>query len=120
MLKADDQPADLLVETRYEHADADRLRGRLRRESRDEIERAYLKFYADRHPGILSAGHLEATDDLALNVITTREHYTIPDFYAPSDDRSRRQISLSATAVQDVLPIPALRVERHLWPCSTP
>lgn len=79
-----DAPVRLTVTTTFRGADADTTRYRLAGESREEMGREYLNFYADGEPAIRQDAPPEVSDDERANVITLTEHYTVPNFWKDS------------------------------------
>ncbi len=79
-----DAPVRLTVTSVFRGPEADSMRYRLAGESREELGKAYLNFYADGEPSIQPDGLPEVADDERANVITLRERYTIPRFWKDS------------------------------------
>jgi hypothetical protein len=80
-VKSFDAPVRLSVTTLYRGAEADSARYRLSGQTREDIGKEYLNFYAERVPSIQQDGPPEVSDDERANVITVTERYTIPDFW---------------------------------------
>ncbi len=100
-------PVAFTVESRYEAGDADWMRADLQRRSRDEIGRSYLDFYAKSYPSIRSAGPLVVSDDRETNLITVREHYSVPEFFRPIDgSQDRRRANVEPVTLLDHLQKP--------------
>jgi transglutaminase-like putative cysteine protease len=76
-----DGDATLEVITRLFGIEADNFRAYQARQSRDEIARSYLNYYARRHRGIEFSRDLSIDDDHDLNRIIIEEHYSIEDFW---------------------------------------
>jgi transglutaminase-like putative cysteine protease len=72
--------ATLDVVTTFTGEDADDIRARLARSSREEIAAHYLNYYAGFEPEIRSRSDLVVSDDRARNVVVVQESYVIPDF----------------------------------------
>jgi transglutaminase-like putative cysteine protease len=79
-----DAPVRLTVASTFRGPDADAMRFRLAGQSREDMSKEYLNYYADRDPSIQPDGLPEVADDEHANVITLTEHYTIPDFWKDS------------------------------------
>lgn len=77
-------PVRLTVTSTFRGLDADGTRYRLAGQSREEMGKEYLNFYADREPSIQLDGLPEVADDERANVITLTEHYTIQSFWKDS------------------------------------
>ena len=99
-------PVEFTVETRYEGHEADRMRGDLRSRSRQELERRYLKFYAQTYPGVKSLGPLDVKDDLPANTLAVKERYSIPEFWALSEDQSQRRFELTPSSIDEAVKRP--------------
>jgi hypothetical protein len=99
----DTGPAEFKVETRYEGSEADRIRGSLRRRSRDEIERGYLDYYGKTYDGIKATAPLEVKDEPEANVIVTRESYEIPEFWSLSEDKTQWEFEVTASTIDGLL-----------------
>jgi transglutaminase-like putative cysteine protease len=76
-----DAPVSLTVTSTFRGADADAARYRLAGQSREDLGKEYLNFYAEREPSIQPDGLPEVADDERANVITLTERYTIPAFW---------------------------------------
>ena len=79
-----DAPVSLTVTSTFRGPDADATRYRLAGQSREDMGKEYLNYYADRDPSIQPDGLPEVADDERANVITLTERYTIPDFWKDS------------------------------------
>lgn len=83
-VKSFDAPVRLTVTSRYRGPDADAMRYRLAGQSREDMGKGYINFYADGEPSIQQDGLPEVSDDERANIITLVEHYTIPSFWKDS------------------------------------
>ncbi|MBV8858542.1 MAG: DUF3857 and transglutaminase domain-containing protein [Acidobacteria bacterium] len=79
-----DAPVRLTVTTTFRGEDADATRYRLAGQTREDMGKEYVNFYADREPSIRQEGLPEVSDDERADVITLVERYTIPDFWKES------------------------------------
>lgn len=79
-----DAPVRLTVTSIFRGADADATRYRLAGQTREDLGKEYLNFYADREPSVQPDGLPEVADDERANVVTMTERYTIPDFWKDS------------------------------------
>lgn len=79
-----DAPVSLTVTATYRGADADAMRYRLAGESRADLGKEYLNYYAARESSIQGEGLPEVADDELANVISVTERYTIPRFWKDS------------------------------------
>lgn len=79
-----DAPVRLTVTSSFRGPDADIIRYRLSGQSREDLGKGYVNFYAEREPSIRQDGLPEVADDERANVVTLTEHYTIPSFWKES------------------------------------
>jgi transglutaminase-like putative cysteine protease len=79
-----DAPVRLTVTSTFRGPDADATRYRVAGQSREDLGKEYVNFYADRDPSIRQDGLPEVADDERANVVTLTEHYTIPSFWKES------------------------------------
>lgn len=77
-------PVRLTVTTTFRGADADSTRYRLAGQSREDIGKVYLNFYAEQEPSIQQDEPPEVQDDERANVFRVTERYTIKDFWKES------------------------------------
>jgi transglutaminase-like putative cysteine protease len=77
-------PVRFTVTSTFRGKDADAIRYRLAGQTREELRKYYLNFYADREPSIQTDGLPEVSDDERADVITLTEHYTISGFWKDS------------------------------------
>ncbi|HYY95499.1 MAG TPA: DUF3857 domain-containing transglutaminase family protein [Pyrinomonadaceae bacterium] len=79
-----ESPVAFTVITTTRGADADAMRYQLASESRADLSRERLNYYAEREPSVESGGPLEVSDDEQANVLTLTERYTIRHFWKDS------------------------------------
>ena len=79
-----DSAATMSVNTRYSGSAADAIRGSIRENSAQELQRRYEDYYAEIYPAIHSETPPTAEDDEARNEIHTHEQYRVPEFWHPS------------------------------------
>lgn len=123
-------PVRLTVTSLFRGADADAIRYRLVGQTREDIGKEYLNFYADRDPSIQQDGLPEFSDDERANVITLTERYTIPSFWKDSKhdfparyfsdglskpNVSRRASPLSVTFPYNVEQLTEIRLPQRQW-----
>jgi hypothetical protein len=75
------------VTTIHSGSRADSQRAYFASNSRDEIERNYLNYYAESHPKIRSLTPLQVLDDEVKNKLTTVEKYELQEVWKPNSDR---------------------------------
>lgn len=69
--------ATLEVVSTFTGAEADRVRALYANDSREELAKTYLNYYARNYPGIAPGGPLRFEDDSASNTVVTRESYSV-------------------------------------------
>jgi transglutaminase-like putative cysteine protease len=77
-------PVALNVTTAYHGQDADAMRFQLASQTRADLARDYLNYYAERNPSIEAAALPDIADDERANVITITERYSVPHFWKDS------------------------------------
>lgn len=75
------QPATYTVQTFFTSRSADSIRRQIANNSKQEVQKSYLKFYADKYPSISLAKELVIEDDEVANRITITETYLIPGMW---------------------------------------
>ena len=123
-------PVRLTVTTLFRGPDADSTRYRLAGETREDIGKEYLNFYAEHEPSIQQDGLPEVSDDERANVITVTERYTIPSFWKDSKhqfpalyfgdglskpDVSRRTSPLRVNFPHNVEQLTEIRLPHRQW-----
>lgn len=83
-VKSFDAPVKFTVATTYRDADADQMRYRLAGESRSDLGKEYLNYYANHDASITADALPEISDDEQANVLTITQRYTIPRFWKES------------------------------------
>lgn len=107
-----DKPARLTITTTGEGRDAEDTRALLATTSPDALQKHYLNYYTRYYPGLQTAAAMNVSDDRARNRITVTESYAIPDFWPRVPDGSRREATLHAPEMLDLLRMPGSTV-RH-------
>lgn len=97
------------VTTTYQGSGADNMRETLARSDQRDLLKDYLNFYARFYPGIQNGTPLEITDDRARNIITVTERYEITNFWVLNEARQRREASLHADGLYNLLIEPKTR-----------
>lgn len=72
-----DSAADLVIASEYTGGEADKMRSRLADDSREELGRSYLNFYAKYYPRIRPVGFPRIEEDTAANRLVLREAYRV-------------------------------------------
>jgi transglutaminase-like putative cysteine protease len=96
IVKTNNDTADLKVVTRYELNTADDLRAELAGTGIGKAEKNYLEFYQRTYPEASTIDSLEVVDDKQHNVLTTYEHYSLPDFFKKDSTTGKLETELYA------------------------
>ncbi|XHS79055.1 DUF3857 domain-containing protein [Burkholderiaceae bacterium UC74_6] len=97
------KPASMQVRAVHAGAAADRLRADLDRQSREDLQKAYLNFYAGYYPGISVAAPLQVQDDTTRNELVTIEHYSVPELWHRPKDDKRLQAAIFSGELNEYL-----------------
>lgn len=84
-----DQPATLTVTTRAHGEAAELLRQALATQSRQDLQKQYLDFYAASYPGLTVDQPYTTRDDADANVLELVEHYRMPRYWVRNEKQSR-------------------------------
>lgn len=84
-----DQPATLTVTTRAHGEAAEMLREALATQSRQDLQKQYLDFYAASYPGLAVAAPFTSRDDPDANTVELVEHYRMPNYWVRNDKQGR-------------------------------
>lgn len=79
------RPVTMTVTTEFQGLSAERLRDRVSRSNRDELQREYLNFYAGYYPGVVIESPMTIDDDPQANAVKVVERYRIADFWTKGD-----------------------------------
>jgi transglutaminase-like putative cysteine protease len=101
-----DQPARYTVTTRVHGSAADALRATLADDSRDQLQKRYLNFYAGYYAGIAVERPMDVRDDAPANALTTVEHYAVKDFWRRAEAQRRYEASIDAPEMSDYVSPP--------------
>ena len=99
-------PADFTVRTLAEGADADQLRQTFADQTRDELQKDYLNYYAKEYPGIKIARPLEVFDHRDQDSFETIEHYRIQQFWTLSGDKKNYECDFYPQTIRDLFAEP--------------
>lgn len=75
------QPVTATITTEFQGLSAERMRDRLSRSNRYDLQHQYLNFYAGYYPGVVTDGPMTIEDDPQANVVKVVERYRIEDFW---------------------------------------
>jgi transglutaminase-like putative cysteine protease len=101
------QPADLKVVTVAEGLDAELLRQQLATTPREDLEKAYLKFYAGLYPTVKMTRPLLCSDNEQRNRIEVTESYVIERLWVQSDRDRQYRCQFFPYAINALLKQPA-------------
>jgi hypothetical protein len=98
-----DKPLVLTVKTVAEGPAAEGKRNFLAANTRDEIQKQYLNYYAGYYPGIEVAAALEVVDDADANRSSVIERYRVKDFWVRDDEKKRVRATGHVPDLEDYL-----------------
>ncbi len=103
----------LEVISEYRGRAAESTRAYFQKNSRDEIEKTYLQYYARRFPRTQSARTLEYRELPNENGCEVKEHYLIPGLWQINDDQTQYLFTLHPSDIAEEMgtPGPALRAD---------
>jgi hypothetical protein len=94
-------PADFTVRTIAEGLDADALRQTFADQTRGELQKNYLNYYAREYPKIKMTQPLEVFDHREQNTFETVEHYQIQEIWTLSDDKKNYECEFYPQMIRD-------------------
>lgn len=100
------EPAEFTVQTLAEGSDANQLRQTFADQTRDELQKNYLNYYARQYPDIKMARPLEVFDHREQNTFETIEHYRIQQFWTLSDDKKNYECDFYPQTIRDLFAEP--------------
>jgi len=92
-LRNADAPASLTVRSIFRGRDAENSRAGFSNNSRSDLERHYLNYYAQRYSGVRSDGAVCVEDAAASNVLSISERYTVSAIWVPDQTQTNRQVA---------------------------
>ena len=101
-----DQPVSLTITTTYEGVSADSMRGSIRNDNLEELQRKYLNFYLRSYPRMAVVKNFTVEDNEAANRLSVMEHYRIPALLAETTTHSKPVAYLYAPDMKSVLARP--------------
>lgn len=113
-----DLPAKMTVATELDGLAADTARAHFANQTRAELSKRYVNFYASFYPDISAIGELEMQDDRESNRVRIVERYRIPQLWHQPEGKSRRQAVFPATEIQEYIKRP--RETQRNAPLSLP
>lgn len=102
-----EEPVDFSVVTIVEGERAESMRYLLATTSFEELQKAYLNFYAASFPGLSIVTPMKVKDDERNNRIELTESYRVPDFSARSESGRLKMAEVPVPDVDELLRGPA-------------
>ncbi|HET7863764.1 MAG TPA: DUF3857 domain-containing protein [Burkholderiaceae bacterium] len=104
------KPVKYTVSTVARGAAADSLRATLASQSREQLQKLYVNFYASYFTGVAVAAPLEVDDDAAANAVTLTEHYVIDKLWQRNEAQKRLVAAINVPELFDYLRLPRTQV----------
>lgn len=102
-----EKPVSYTIETTIRGAAAETLRASIAARGADKTGLDYLNYYARRYPSIKLDKSLVVEDDERSNTLTTRESYTITDFWPRNATKKRLEANVQPAEIGFKLNSPA-------------
>lgn len=96
-------PAVITIESIFKGEDADYFREDINSQSREELQKSYLNFYAKEYPDIKVREAMSIKDDSISNTIVTCEYYSVDDFWKYKKDNKKYEASFKAQEIRGLL-----------------
>ncbi len=100
------KPMGMQVTTVYEGESADFMRGEIAGQSRDDLQRRYLNYYAGYYPGVTLQKPFTVSDDDAGNRLTISEYYALGDPWKRAEQNKRLEASFESPEIDSQLHVP--------------
>ena len=100
------KPVGMQVTTVYEGGSADAMRDELASQSRDEMQRRYLNFYAGYYPDVAVQKPFSVIDDDAANRLTISEFYVVGDHWKRDENKKRWTFAVDSPEIDSHLHTP--------------
>lgn len=104
------KPVGMQVTSVYLGESADSMREQLAGQSRDELQRRYLNFYAGYYPAVAVQKPFTVSDDDAGNRLTISEFYVVGDLWKRDDGKKRWTLSIESPEIESQLHTPEHKV----------
>ncbi|MEZ4700380.1 MAG: DUF3857 domain-containing transglutaminase family protein [Rhodothermales bacterium] len=115
-----DRPAMYTIRSTFRGESADYMRNLFAEQSRQELERDYLNYYADLYPHIRSAGEMQLEDDETTNIVRLTERYTIDSLWTDEEGLGHRSAFFYPLEFSALLEKPASRIRTMPFGISHP
>ena len=104
-----EQPISFRIETTFRGKLADYYRRKFSVESRKELEKTYLNYYASEYAKIKANSSVVTKDDHEKNVFLIKESYIIEDFWEYSEEKSLSKAAFYPLEFYDLFKKPAIK-----------
>lgn len=101
-----DEPVKYTVTTVLQGPAADAMRSTLATQSRGNLQKQYVNFYAGYYQGLQAESPMEVADDVANNRLTLNERYVIKDFWQRAEKHKRLEASIETPDLRSYLDAP--------------
>lgn len=105
-----DAPMRYTVVTVHEGASAESTRSMLASSNREELQKAYLNFYAGVFEGIEVEAPFVVDEDPTANRLTVTERYRVPGYWKTGQKQTRRDADVAVPDLEDQLRAPRERL----------
>ena len=92
MVPAPEQPGELRVVSEYHGLAADRTRSSFQENTREEIQKHYVEYYARSFPAIKTSKELSYEEIKGENGCRVTETYTIPQIWQLNEDKTKYEL----------------------------
>jgi len=99
-----DVPLELKVKSVFTGYEADDMRENFASKGIGEKEKDYFKYYSDTYPKLKSLDSMRLEDDREKNILTTYEHYSIPNFYTRDSLTGKYEAGFYASEISNEFP----------------
>ena len=96
-------PAVITIESIFKGEDADYFRSDINSQSREELQKSYLNYYAKEYPGIKMREPMTIKDDPISNTIVACEYYSVDDFWKYIKENKKYKAYFNAQEISDLL-----------------
>ena len=97
------EPAVITIESIFNGEDADYFRSDIDSQSREELQKSYLNYYAKEYPGIKVREPMTIKDDPINNTIVTNEYYSVDDFWEYLKENKKYKAYFKAQEIRGLL-----------------
>ena len=113
-------PSTITIESIFKGEDADYFRRDLNSQSREELQKSYLNYYASEYPGIKVREPMTIKDDPTSNTIVICEYYSVDDFWKHVKEDKKYKACFEAEEIKDLLNEPGAIIRTMPYRLSYP